>query len=558
MDEKRPIEILIVEDSPTQALLLNRLLKRHGYAITLARDGHEALAALDRMRPALVISDVVMPKMGGYALCRALKSNPAWSDLPVMLLTSLADPSEVLRGIKHGANSFLVKPYDEQDLIERVKSVLANQHLRQLQPADAEAGIQVFFCGEKHFLEGVPDLRNVLDLLLGAYETISRRNIELARAREEAERANRAKSDFLSGLTHEMRTPLNIILGFAQILEEDLPTDGQQSAVKQILGAGSHLLDLINDVLDIARVEAGRLAVELKPVAVGPTISEVLDLVRPLASQRGIHLAGPVATECGHQVRADAQRLKQVLLNLVSNAIKYNREAGAVTVTCEETANSEVRITVADTGPGIAPEMIERLFIPFERLDAGWTKTEGSGLGLAFSKRMMEAMGGRIEVRSVVGEGSAFSVALRIPNEQADPSIASTPARKTLLHIDDDPMVLKMIERSLARRPEIDFLAAINGGLGVDLARERKPDLILLDLQLPDATGEEVLDRLKGSATTRRIPTVIISGAIATQSQVDQLMRAGAAAVLPKPFNVAHLLRVVDDALREPIEKQVA
>jgi len=236
-------------------------------------------------------------------------------------------------------------------------------------------------------------------------QTLQQKNLQL-------ETASRAKSDFLSRMSHELRTPLNAILGFAQLLDLEAAQGDQQQSVKQILNGGSHLLELINEVLDIARIEAGHLAVSLEPVLIGEVIKKALDLVSPLASARGITLDHDPETSCSSYVLADRQRLTQILLNFLSNAVKYNREQGRVGVSCESIGGKRFRVAVTDTGMGIAQEDLALLFTPFERLSAERTSTKGTGLGLALSKGLAEAMGGIVGISSTVGRGTTFWVEL--------------------------------------------------------------------------------------------------------------------------------------------------
>ncbi|MGH8514566.1 MAG: ATP-binding response regulator, partial [Gammaproteobacteria bacterium] len=275
------------------------------------------------------------------------------------------------------------------------------------------------------------------------------------------------------------------------------------------------------------------------------------------ARNHGIQLAMD-RPESHWYVTADRQRLKQVLVNLLANAIKYNREAGTVHVMCEQVDEARLRISVTDTGPGIAPEHMERLFTPFDRLGAGETGIEGTGIGLALSKKLVELMGGRIQARSEVGRGSTFSVEFEraeateleessVTATAAPATGADTPAR-TILYVEDNLPNLKLVERILARRPPTRLLAAMQGGLGLELAAEHRPDLILLDVHLPDMTGDDVLRGLKESSQTRAIPVVMIS-AEASKGKIERFLAAGASAYLTKPLDVAEFLRVIDDAL---------
>ena len=386
---------------------------------------------------------------------------------------------------------------------------------------------------------------------------------EAEQAREAAEAANRAKSEFLSRMSHELRTPMNSILGFAQLLaKKDLPAD-QGRAVDHILKAGRHLLNLINEVLDIARIEANRQQLSLEPVRVSAVLQEALSLIRPLAQQRGCEL-GDVAAACDPFVRADRQRLMQVLLNLLSNAIKYNRPAGRVSVACALVAAEpgrprRLRISVQDTGPGIAPERLGELFVPFARLGAESSAVEGTGLGLALSQRLVEAMGGTIAVDTTPGEGSTFHIELEVvasPLERltgahaapARPDAARVEAPATLLYVEDNLANLTLIETILAARSHCTLVPALQGQLGLDLAWEHRPDLILLDLHLPDLPGDEVLRRLRADPRTRETPVVVIS-ADATNRRIEQLRAAGADGYLTKPLDIDQFLETVDAIL---------
>jgi PAS domain S-box-containing protein len=388
----------------------------------------------------------------------------------------------------------------------------------------------------------------------------------LKRAKEDAERANRAKSDFLSRMSHELRTPLNAILGFAQLLDMDELDLEQKESVDQILKAGRHLLSLVDEVLDIARIEAGRMPLSLEPVMVQHVIEEAWELVRHGAASAGIQLTNGAAPSCGGLVTADRQRLKQILLNLLSNAVKYNTENGTVAVSCSPglTGPNRLRIAIRDTGAGIAPESLDRLFIPFERLGAEHSSIEGTGIGLAVSRGLVEAMEGEIGAESTIGEGSTFWFELPLdPNQhlEGEAPIAALDAvpghngdqpvrSSTILYVEDNPSNFKLVERVLGRRAGVTLLTAMQGGLGLELAREHLPDLILLDLHLPDIHGSEVLRRVREDPVIARTPVIIISADV-TSAQVTQLLAAGAQAYLPKPLDVQEFLRVVDEALKE-------
>jgi len=344
-------------------------------------------------------------------------------------------------------------------------------------------------------------------------------------------------------MSHELRTPLNAILGFGQLLGMDHLDDDQQESVEHILNAGRRLLDLINEVLDFSRIETGQLALSLEPVNVREAIEDAGALIRPLATSRGIVVFVAEIPSDQH-VLADRQRLKQVLLNLLSNAVKYNRPDGTVRIACQPAGMAALRIGVTDEGQGISPAQEHRLFAPFDRLGAEASATEGTGLGLALSKALVEAMGGTIGVDSTVGVGSRFWFEPPAPATTA----AGATATGTILYIEDNLSNFRLIERALALRANVRLLPAMLGGLGLDLAREHRPDLVLLDLHLPDMSGDELLARLRADPATREIPVIVLS-ADATPGQVERLLADGARAYLTKPLDIGAFLAAVDEVL---------
>jgi PAS domain S-box-containing protein len=383
---------------------------------------------------------------------------------------------------------------------------------------------------------------------------------ELRLAQTTAEKASRAKSEMLSRTSHELRTPLNAILGFAQLLELSELSEDDTGNVNQILKAGRHLLRLINEVLEIAGVESGRRTLSIEPVGVAGVASETLDLIRPLASGRAIKMFYDTARFDGYQVLADRYRLQQVLLNLLSNAVKYNRHGGRIVVDCEERPGQMLRVRIHDTGLGIAPEGIARLFVPFERLGAEQRDIEGTGLGLMFARSFAEAMGGSVGVSSVPGEGSTFWIDLRlteaapaaVPADLEEPPEACPDhSARRVLYVEDNISNRELIEGAFRRRPAFDLIAVSRGEEGIAAARQHQPDLILLDLHLPDFWGDEVLRRLQSDPVTAAIPVIMLS-ADATPNQIQRLMSLGAKDYLTKPIDIRNLLRVVDERLKEP------
>ncbi|HEV8617340.1 MAG TPA: PAS domain S-box protein [Methylomirabilota bacterium] len=388
-------------------------------------------------------------------------------------------------------------------------------------------------------------------------QRVHERTLELSAANERAERANRAKSEFLSRMSHELRTPLNGIIGFAQLLELDAVTADQRESAEHILKGGRHLLALINEILDIARIEAGKFSISLEPVLASDVVQSALDLVRPQAAAAGVTL--PERPQWDTHVMADRQRLQQVLLNLLSNAIKYNRAGGTVQVTCTP-LEGRMRLAVSDNGPGIEPAMLERLFTPFDRLGADQAGIEGTGLGLTLSKRLVEAMNGELLVESRPGAGTTFTVALPAADapgtvlERPDAAAGLPPSpaiNATILYIEDNLANLRLLERIVSLRPGLTLLSTMQGRRGLELAQSHRPQAIVLDLHLPDMPGAEVLARLREDAGTRDIPVIILT-ADATSGQMARLLEQGARAYLTKPVDISEFLACLDDALHGP------
>jgi signal transduction histidine kinase/CheY-like chemotaxis protein len=418
----------------------------------------------------------------------------------------------------------------------------------------ARDGTEHWISVDAHPIDRTPGVRWVA----ASYKDVSeRRRIEAALATAEA--SDRAKGEFLSRMSHELRTPLNSVLGFAQLLHMGELDPRAQEAVDQILIAGRHLLGLLDDVLDLERIEAGRLEVRLESVALGAALRETVELVQPLAAKHAVTMR-LLAPSDGVRVLADEQRLRQVLLNLLTNAIKYNRPDGTVTVS---TAGDEdaVRVRVSDTGAGLTGVDIAKLFVPFERLDADRRGIEGAGVGLALAKRLTEAMGGHIGVDSTPDDGSTFWCSF-LPDPQAGPlpdrdeAPRAEAARESvlpsprILYIEDNAANRLLVEHIAARSGRFVLETAASAAAGLTQAEQSPPDAILLDLQLPDASGEQVLDRLRTSARTRAVPVVVVT-ADASPDRRRRLLEAGARAYLTKPLDVPAVFTALDDVLTD-------
>ena len=392
-------------------------------------------------------------------------------------------------------------------------------------------------------------------------QALQESNVELESAKSAAEKANLAKSEFLSSMSHELRSPLNAILGFAQLLESTSPppTDAQAESITQILQAGWHLLKLINEILDLAVIESGKVSLSLEPVSLVDLMSECQAMMEQQAFQNGIRMSFPKFDHAIF-VRADRTRLKQVLINLISNAIKYNKEHGTVEVECTQTEPEHTLISVKDTGAGMNPEQLAQLFQPFNRLGQEARGIAGTGIGLVVTKQLAELMEGIIGVESNADVGSIFwiellsSAAPGIAAESAElgacapAPVPSGVAQRTLLYVEDNPANMKLVEQLVARRPDVRLVTAVNGSLGIEIARESQPAVILMDINLPGINGFEALKILRDDPATAHIPVVALS-ANAMSRDVEKGRDAGFFRYITKPIKFKEFMDTLDEAL---------
>lgn len=430
----------------------------------------------------------------------------------------------------------------------------------------AEAAANADRLGEGLSLEPADHSGDELGRLAGslaeAEGLLISRAAELTAARDEAVSATQAKNAFLSSTSHELRTPLNSVLGFTQLLEMSDLSGEDRDSVGRILRAGRHLLTLINELIDIARIESGELSLSVEPVAVLPLIEEASSLMAPLAAERSIQIVHhcPYPTLAAS---ADRQRFSQILVNLLSNAVKYNRRGGSITITCREEGAGQASVVISDTGPGLSAGELTRIFVPFERLGAEQTGIEGTGIGLPLARALAEAMGGHLGASSVAGEGSAFTITLpRAPDvapiaaHRTPLGSPAPPQRETgttigdgtvidVLYIEDNPANVEVVSRFLWGRPGIRLTTATSGRAGLECATRDVPDLLLLDLHLSDIHGEQVLKELRAEPVTAGIPVVVLSAEAAPRI-IRRLLASGALAYLTKPLNLTELGDLLD------------
>jgi len=527
MSERDPsgkATVLVVDDTQDNLALMSSLL-RSDYRVKIATSGEKALRiAMSDSPPDLILLDIMMPDMDGYEVCVQLKNNPKTEHIPVIFLTAKAEEDDEKRGLELGAVDYITKPISPPLVMARVRNHLA--------------------------LKGMTDF-------------LQERNTELKEARATADHANQAKSDFLASMSHELRSPLNAILGFAQLLESDTPppTPDQKESLTRILKAGWHLLGLINEVLDLAKVESRQVSLTREPLSLGEVMIECEDMVRSQAEPHGIHLLFPSSIPKAF-VLADRTRVKQVLLNLLSNAIKYNREDGTVKFDCALGSEGFTRVSIRDSGYGLRPDQVGDLFQAFNRLGQEAGGVEGTGIGLVVTKQLVELMGGRVGVESTVGVGSNFWFELpsaagpanRIETAESAPTGLPRQHRwvgkRRILYVENNPANLALVAQVLARRPNIQLLSATTGNRALELAHQSHPDMILMDINLPGISGLETLRRLRLDPSTAATPVMAIS-ANAMPQAIETGLAAGFCCYLTQPIDIRELMESIDQTLEK-------
>lgn len=486
-----------------------------------------------------------------------------YSELPVEL--GEAERSE-------GLQSVAILPVIQKEKVIGCIN-LASRHLISM-PEPLQRGIEIITSLFSNVMARINNEEKIRQINASLEMKVEERTEQLKLAKTEAENANLSKSEFLSRMSHELRTPLNSILGFAQLMEMDELDPSLSKGVQHIRKSGKHLLKLINEILDLSRIESGKLTISMEPVHIARIITEAMDIINPLAVERKVNMEFIKSPECNLHVIADSQKLKQVLLNLLNNAVKYNRPDGSVKVICSRHPADEMdpatngpaqaiyknklRISVADSGKGIEKKDLDKLFIPFQRVGSDISEIEGTGLGLTVTKRLTEAMYGAIGVESKIGGGSTFWVELpecESPAEaqnrisETKPEYAQSNISGKLLYIEDNYSNIELVKQVLGKhRPGINLIIEMLGENAVNFAIEYKPDLILLDLDLPDLHGGEVLKRIRADKNTNSIPIIVLS-ADALPKQIEKLLKMGAKNYITKPFDVEELLNVIDKTI---------
>lgn len=538
-----PINILVVEDSYTQALQLKRTLQSQHYQVITVTNGADALQHLKHHHPSIIISDIVMPNMDGYCLCKKIKQSSKHKDIPVILLTQLSDPKDIIKGLECGADHFIIKPYKEVYILSQIQHIIMNRELRKKSLSDMS--LEIIFGNQKHLITS--NRIQILDLLLSTYEIVIQKKEELEITNQKLKETNaklkhtdQVKNDFLSIVSHELRTPISIMReGISLCMDERIGklNSTQKKLLNQTENNLKRLTCLVNDLLDVSKIEEGKLKLRRKSMDICHTVIKIFEEYKHQTERKKIKLIKDLPSK-SIKMYADEDKLIQVFNNLLNNALHFTVADDKITIGIKDKGN-DVECYVSDTGVGIDPEHLPKLFRKFEQIDrADGPGYKGTGLGLTICKGLVEKHRGKIWVESMLGKGTTFKFTL--------PKVEFP----KIMIVDDEENIIEVI-KGLLSEENYQFYSANDKDTAIKKIIEELPSLILLDIRLKESSGYEVIGRLKQDQRTNNIPILVMSAYAVDKHYLNELNEHAAIPTIAKPFEPDEIRSKVKELLME-------
>lgn len=559
-------KILVVEDSKTQLLHLKSIIENHGYEVQTAENGKDALRVLEFFHPNLILSDIIMPEMNGYELCKIIKDEEKWHHIPIILLTALSNPNDIITGLNAGADNFIPKPFTDNFLLSKINQLIANDEMRSESVSDED--VEILFAGKRHTITA--GRIQIIDLLLSTYESavnkndeLHKANLELSQLKEELEKnnlelekANEEKNHFIGMAAHDIRNPLGSILGFADLLKDEFGqtlNNDQIKFIDFIKSSANLLLNMVTELLDISKIEAGELTLKKESINLIDFLESNIAKNKYLADRKNIAIKVNYGNTENTEVKFDSFRLEQVFNNLISNAIKYSASQTTILISID-TNDNQIKFSIKDQGVGISEKELVKLFKPFSKTSAQTTAGESStGLGLFTCKKIIEVHGGTINVESIEGEGSTFYFNLPIEKAQIETikkdikSEKSDPLTgKKILLVDDLDVNYAYFKGALKKlKMSLDW--ANNGLKAIEMCKNQDYDLILMDIHMPEMNGLDVTRQIR---QFNNEVTIIGQTAYVMEGMEEKCRQAGCNNYIGMPIRPKQVIEIITNSLK--------